>query len=200
MTHETVFAQAWADPANTRYEMRPIDVNAVLAERYEVSEPLVLTRTLLWDIEVRKARQPDLYIPRVVAEGSAQAWGSDDTYVRCSSQRLWLEPDRRGLIIEQTHLNRAKQTVTFIGAASHPGPDGEPLQATSDQPLFHVEHAVGGDEDRPLNLWRTVHLTTAPDQRIIDVFGRIDSDPWLPIFVEIYVRDVLHIDLKRKGG
>ncbi|WP_163506246.1 hypothetical protein [Fodinicola acaciae] len=196
--HEKVFAQAWDDPANTRYEMRPIDVNAVLAERYEVSEPLVLTRTMLWDIEVRKARRPDIYIPRVVAEGSAQAWGGDDTYVRRSSQRLWLEPHRHGLIIEQTHLDHASQTVTFIGAASHPGPDGAPLRATTDQPLFHVEHAVGGTEDQPLNLWRTVHLTAEPDQRIVDVFARIDEDPWLPIFVEIYVRDVLRIGLTRR--
>lgn len=198
LDHETTFQQAWADPANTRYEMPPNDVNRVLAEHYELSEPLLFTRTRLWDMEVRKARRPDLFIPYVVAEGSADAWGDDDTFVRRSSQRLWLDPEHYGLIIEQTHLNHAEQRVTFIGAAEHPDRDGKPLHATTDQPLFHVEHSVGGEETRPVNKWRTVHLTDAPDEGIVEAFKSRDRDPWLPIFVEIYIRDVLGIGLTRR--
>jgi hypothetical protein len=196
--HETTFEQAFNDPANTRYEATPIDVNRVLAERYELSEALLFTRTLLWDMEVRKARRPDLFIPYVVAEGSADAWGGDDTFVRKSSQRFWLDPENRGLIIERTHLNHAEQRVTFIGAAEHPGRDGKPLHATTDQPIFHVEHSVGGKETRPLNNWRTVHLTDGPDERITAVFNHRDSEPWLPGFIEIYIRDVLGIGLTRR--
>jgi hypothetical protein len=49
-------------------------------------------------------------------------------------------------VLEQTKLNHDNQIVTFIGAAELPGPNGEPLQATTDQPIFHVEHSVGGTE------------------------------------------------------
>ncbi|WP_163568105.1 SRPBCC family protein [Fodinicola feengrottensis] len=77
LDYETIFAQAWADPANTRYEMRPIDVNSVLAERYEPSERL--SRAQLWDVEVRKARRPDLFIPGVVAKKAVRRLGEVTT-------------------------------------------------------------------------------------------------------------------------
>jgi hypothetical protein len=196
--HEKLFHEAWLDPAATRYELAPVDVNRVLAERYDLAEPLVVTRTMLWDMEARKARHPDIFIPYVVAAGSADAWGDDDVFVRRSRQRLWLAPDTYGLVLEQTKLDHTNQIVTFIGAAELPGPDGEPLVATTEQPLFHVEHSVDGTEERPLNRWRVVHLTTAPDPRLHTTFARIDANPWLPEYVEIYVRDVLGVALTRR--
>lgn len=197
--HEKAFADAWADQANTRYELPPIDVNRALAERYELGEPLVFTRTMLWDMEVRKARRPDLFIPFVVAEGSAAAWGGEDTFVRRSQQRRWLAPEEYGLVLELTHLNHADQKVTFLGAAEHPDPDGRPLRAGTEQPLFHVEHSVGGEETRPLNNWRIVHLTERPDEKLIAVFDRMAGNPWLPEFVEIYIREVLGIGVTRRA-
>jgi len=56
---------------------------------------------------------------------------------------------------------------------------------------------VGGAETQPLNRWRIVHLTRAPDRRLIATFDRIAANPWLPEFVEIYIRDVLGITLSR---
>jgi len=198
LDHEKIFRQAWEDEAATRYELQGLDVNQVLADRYELGEPLVFTRTMLWDMEMRKARRPDLYIPYVVAAGSAASWGEGDVFVRKSMQRLWLAPDSYGLILEQTRLNHTSQVVTFIGAAELPGPDGELLRATTGQPIFHVEHAVGGTETQPLNLWRIVHVTDEPDSRIVAVFDRIAANPWLPEFIEIYIRDVLGIPLTRR--
>jgi hypothetical protein len=78
------------------------------------------------------------------------------------------------------------------------GPDGRTLVATSQQPLFHVEHAVGGAEQGPLNLWRIVHLTDAPDEQLTALFSRIWASPWLPEFVEIYIQRNLHIGLHRR--
>ncbi len=52
--HEGEFERAWADPRNTRVEPPSVDVNRVLAEHYRTSEPLTFTRTMLWDMEVRK--------------------------------------------------------------------------------------------------------------------------------------------------
>ncbi|SDM39517.1 hypothetical protein [Allokutzneria albata] len=197
LNHEDVFERAWADPANTRFTLPPVDVNQVLAERYRLDEPLVFTRTMLWDNEVRKARRPDLFIPFVVEPGSAAAWGGADVFVRRSRQRRWLDPATYGLVLEQTRLDHARQAVTFIGTAECADEHGERLHADTGQPIFHVEHAVGGEEDRPLNLWRIVHLTDAPNERIVEVFDRIAGSPWLPEFVEIYVRDVLGRKLDR---
>ncbi|WP_132113590.1 hypothetical protein [Actinocrispum wychmicini] len=193
------FLEAWDNPAATRYELPAIDVNEVLAERYQLGKPLVFTRTMLWDLEVRKARRPDLFIPFVVASGSAESWGEGDIFVRKSMQRLWTQPDTYGLVLEQTQLDHANQIVTFIGATELAGSDGEPLRADSRQPVFHVQHSVGGTENQPLNLWRIVHLTDAPDSGIIAVFDRIAAAPWLPEFIEIYVRDVLGISVTRSG-
>ena len=66
LNHEGEFQRAWADPSNTQFELPPVDINRVLAEHYRTSEPLMFTRTMLWDMEVRKAWRPDRYILSVV--------------------------------------------------------------------------------------------------------------------------------------
>src|SRR5256885_2706604 len=102
LEHEKVFREAWEDPTATRYELTPRDVNRVLADRYVLGEPLVFTRAMLWDLEVRKARHPDVFIPYVVAAGSAAAWGDGDVFVRKSMQRLWLDREGYRLGLEPT--------------------------------------------------------------------------------------------------
>ena len=44
-----------------------------------------------------------------------------------------------------------------------------------------------------MNNWRIVHVTGAPDARIVALFERIATNPWLPEVLEIYLRDVLTI-------
>jgi len=203
LNHEDEFQHAWADPSNTNIELPPIDVNRVLAEHYQMSEPLRFTRAMLWDMEVRKSRRPDLYIPSVVLKGSAQTWcersAADDaeSFNRSSQQRLWLEPDKYGLVLEQTFLNSVQQKVSFIAAADLAGPDGNHLHAGMDQPLFHVEHSVGGDELQPLNRWRIALLTDKPEPKLAERFALISGDVYLPEFIEIYIRNELNIELSR---
>jgi len=205
LNHEAEFERAWAESSNTRFELPPVDVNRVLAEHYRTSEPLTFTRTMLWDMEVRKAKRPDLYIPSVVQEGSANAWGRSSTadgkesFIRSSQQRLWLEPTEYGLVLEQVCLNPAQQKVSFIGAAELPDRDSNLLHAGAGQPLFHVEHSVDGDESRPLNRWRIVHLTDRPEHRLVERFTLMANDVWLPEFIEIYIRNDLNIKLTRRG-
>src|SRR6266571_2765533 len=69
------------------------------------------------------------------------------------------------------------------------------VRAGSGQPLFHVEHSVGGTELQPLNRWRIVHLTDALDERLIEGFERMARNPWLAEHAEIYIRDNLGIEL-----
>jgi hypothetical protein len=113
-------------------------------------------------------------------------------------QRLWLDRQRYELILERAFLNHDEQTVTFLGVRELTGPDGKLLRAGTGQPLFHVEHSVGGTGGQPLNRWRIVHLTEAPDERLIAVFEQMAASPWLAEHTEIYVRDTLGIELTRK--
>ncbi len=203
LNHEGEFERAWADPSNTRFELPSVDVNRVLAEHYRTSEPLTFTRTMLWDMEVRKAWRPDRYIPSVVQKGTAGTWSSQsaaggaESFLRSSQQHLWLKPTEYRLVLEQVYLDPSQQKVTFIGAAELSDGDGNFLRAGTRQPLFHVEHSVGGDESRPLNKWRIVHLTDRPEHRLVELFTRMANDLWLPEFIEIYIRSELNIELTR---
>ena len=58
LKHEEEFERAWTDPGNTRIELSPVDINLVLAQYYRTNEPLRFTRTMLWDMEVKKAFRP----------------------------------------------------------------------------------------------------------------------------------------------
>ena len=204
LNHEGEFQRAWADPSNTRFELPPVDVNRVLAEHYRTSQPFTFTRTMLWDMEVRKAWRPDRYIPFVVWVGSAHTLGRSsaadgtESFVRSSQQRLWLEPAEYGVVLEQVCLNPTQQKVTFIGAAELPDRDRNLLRAVARQPLFHVEHSVGGDESRPMNRWRIVHLTDKPEHMLVERFTLMANDVWLPEFIEIYIRSDLNIKLNRR--
>jgi hypothetical protein len=204
LNHEGEFERAWADPSNTRFEQPSVDVNRVLAEHCRTSEPPMFTRTMLWDMEVRKAWRPDRYIPSVVQEGSASTWsrrsvaGGTESFLRSSQQRLWLKPTEYRLVLEQVYLDPSQQKVTFIGAAELSDGDGNVLRAGTRQPLFHVEHSVGGDETRPLNKWRIVHRTDRPEHRLVERFTRMANEMWLPEFIEIYIRSDLNIKLTRQ--
>jgi len=109
-----------------------------------------------------------------------------------------LSPDNYGLVLERAHLDHHHQTVTFTGEPELTDGAERHLQASAAQPRFHVEHAVGGSERAPLNLWRIVHLTEQPDRQRIEQFARMWQSPWLPEFVEIYIRHDLHIGLTRQ--
>ena len=204
LNHEEEFERAWTDRGNTRIELPPVDVNRVLAGHYRTREPLTFTRTMMWDMEVKKAFRPDLYIPSVVTGGSARTWGrrvavgGAESFVRCSEQRLRLEPSRRGLVLERVFLDPARQSATFIGAAELPDEDGNLLRAGKGQPLFHVEHSAAGEESRPLNRWRIVYLTRRRKQELIDRF-QLAGEAWLREFFEVYIRRDLGIELTRRG-
>jgi len=83
----------------TRAVQPEIDINRVLQERYETSEPLTFTRTMLWDVEQRKAAAPGTYIPFVVRESSgvpSSACGCNPTTTGWfSSGRISITTSRR---------------------------------------------------------------------------------------------------------
>ena len=155
-------------------------------------------------MEVKKAWRPDLYIPSVVQKGSAQAWGHHSAtdgiefFVRSSQQRLWLDHEEYGLVLEPVSLDHSQQKVTFIGAAELSDGEGKTFRASKGQPLFHVKHLVGGDELRPLNKWHIVHLTDGLEHGLDETFTFMANNVWLPEFIEIYIRSNLNIKLTRR--
>lgn len=198
MDHEKVLDEAWRTPGVTAIDLPPVDVNQVLADRYELDRDVTFTRNTLWDMEVRKAAAPDVYIPTVVAPGSVTKFPSVEhdgfeDFTRVSDQRLWADPDRYGTIIEHVRLDHGHQRAFFLGATEF----GD-RTATTRQPLFHVEHSVAGAEDRPLNLWRVVLLTETVDQKLVDVFTRMGEDPYLRVFIEVYLQKQLGVAFRRK--
>jgi hypothetical protein len=152
-------------------------------------------------MEVRKAFRPDIFIAAVVKEASSATWNQrsvadgGETFYRKSEQRQRLVPGY-SLVLEQVRTNPANGKVTFIGAAQLPAADGTMLQAGTAQPLFHVVHVATGTETQPVNEWRMVHLTPEPNQQLLDHFAK-SASVYLPQFIEVYIRDVLKIDLTR---
>lgn len=193
------FDKAWHNPAHTTIAPEPVDVNALLQQHYSTSEPPRLTKPMLWDAEVKKAWDPMTYIPGVVREG--ESWGrkpldnEDECFLRASRQRAW-RTDVDGLVLEEVYLSRKEQRVLFLGRAEFSRDDSQNLRAGSHQPLFHVEHAVGGTDSQPLNLWRIVHLTTERDDEFIKrQTTQEGAADWLRKFIAIYVEKDLGIEL-----
>jgi hypothetical protein len=197
---EREYNEAWTAPSSTRFELRPVDVNAVLKNRYRMSPEQTLTRAMIWDMETKKAWDPLTYIPYVVSQ--ARSWGrtslSDGStrFVRSSLQRGWITSDE-GRVLEDVFVSDAKQTIYFLGRPRMVEENGNTVAASPFQPLFHVRHAVGGSEQTPLNLWSIVLLTKAPDPRYCEPFEQMVRTGLLPGFIEIYIERDLKLRLSR---
>lgn len=195
------YEQAWNDPAHTRFELPAVDVNKVLRDRYEMAPYRRLTRTMIWDMETKKAWDPLSFIPYVVSGGGS--WGRHDLhdgssrFSRASMQKGWIRPDS-GRVLEDVYVSSAEQSIFFLGRARMIAADGSGLRASDFQPLFHVHHGVGGTEDEPLNLWSIVLLTRRHEPAYEEPFRQLVQAGLLPGFIEIYIECDLGVTLKRK--
>src|ERR1700747_1811118 len=115
---EREYNEAWSAPSSTRFELRPVDVNKVLKERYRVSPEQSLTRAMIWDMETKKAWDPLTYIPYVVSQ--ARSWGrttlrdGSTRFSRSSLQRGWITSEE-GRVLEDVFVHDAKQNISFLG-------------------------------------------------------------------------------------
>ena len=183
------FEKCWLNPLYTAIELDDVDVNQTLAH-YKINKPIEFTKKMLWDLETKIAWDPASYIPYVVREGSAKSWEKQssvdgETFVRESEQKQWLNPDIYEKVYEEVYVNHHDQVVTFLGVISLPG-RAKPLQPK--QPLFHVQHAVGGVDRQPLNKWRIVFLTDKKDANLIEHFKSFNDPTTLPGFIEMYLK------------
>jgi hypothetical protein len=194
------FEMAWNNPDHTRFELPPLDVNDVLRARYTVEPALHFTRTMLWDMELKKSWDPARFIPYVVSEG--YSWGREvlaegcEHFHRSSTQLGWLGTGH-GKVLEEVFIDHRGQRILFMGRARF---DGEDDRASDFQPLFHVEHAATGNEQSPLNLWRIVVLTEKRDERFMQPFREKVKSGLLPGFIEIYIERELGRKLTRTSA
>jgi hypothetical protein len=195
---EREYREAWNNPSHTRFELPPVNVNKVLKDRYWITPDKNITRSMIWDMETKKAWDPLSYIPYVVSEG--QSWGriklqdGSHRFCRSSLQRGWITPEQ-GRVLEDVFVSAAKQAIFFFGRERMSLEFGNELEASKFQPIFHVEHSVEGSEDEPLNLWRIVLLTSEPDARYFAPFEQMVSAGLLPGFIEIYIQKDLGMRL-----
>ncbi len=168
------FEAAWNNPHHTAFQMDPVELNTTFEA---MGMNLRTTKSELWNIEVAKTSHPDVYIPHVVSTAEAQPilkLSPDLSFViRTSWQRSWLNPDVYTQVREEAYIFHNEQRILFFGRefdASH----------TPCQLLFHVEHAAGGTEENPLNMWRIVHLTPSYDLELAAVMKRL-NDNFLPV-------------------
>ena len=201
---EAAFERAWSDPRHTQIELPPLDVNRVVAASYVTGTPTTMTVAQLWDNEVKKAWDPLTYIPTPVRSsttfGHRPLPDGAETFVRWTEQRMWLSPSEFGPVIELVVVNHRQRRVTFLGAREARRDDGTLVRIEPAQPLFHVEHAVGGRDTAPLNLWRIVHLTGSRDERLIKRFENFRDPARLPEYIAIYLQHQLGIELRPRGG
>lgn len=199
---EEEFEKAWNNANYTQIKLDDININKVLDEHYETLIPVNFTRQMLWDMETKKAWDPKTYIPYVVRDG--QSWGrellenGDEVLVRSSQQKQWLNGEVYEEVFEEVYLNHKDQIATFIGTQNLRDSFGESLHLENQQPLFYIQHSVGGEESNPLNVWRIVHLTEGKDLQLIEHFKKLKDPTKLPGFVEIYIENDLQIPLSHK--
>jgi hypothetical protein len=123
---QLLFEECWRNLNYTQIELSDVDVNKTLLN-YKMNKPLIFTRSMMWDMETKKAWNPGKYIPYVIREGSAKAWGkhpstdsSGEIFLRSSFQKQWLNPDIYEEVFEEVYVNNEDQLVTFIGTTHLP--------------------------------------------------------------------------------
>jgi len=201
---EEEFEQAWNNPAYTQIKLDDVNINEILSLYYETPIPVYFNRQMLWDVETKKAWDPKTYISYVVRDGNS--WGremlenGDEVFVRSSEQKQWLNREVYGEVFEKVYLNHKDQKATFIGTQCLKNWDDEYIDLKNQQPLFHVQHSVEGEENNPINVWRIVHLTEEKDQRFVEELKKLIDPTRLPGFVEIYIKNDLQIPLKHIGN
>lgn len=198
---ELEFEKCWNNPKYTTINLDDVDVNKVLTH-YITQKPIHFTKTMLWDMERKKAWNPGAYIPYVIKQGSAKAWNKNpcpktggEIFVRYSDQKKWADSNQYETVYEEVYVNEDKKRITFLGVTQLPG-DVKKIHPT--QSLFHVQHGAAGDEDHPKNTWRIVHLTEHKDNQLIEIVSNMNDQTTLPGFIQAYIENDLHNPLQKK--
>lgn len=197
-----LFEKDWAAPQHTLFTLESAEVNLVLNTHYSTSSPVHLTKSMLWDMDKKKAWDPLSYIPHVVSQG--YSWGKierengDVSFMRWSMQKQWKD-GTPGMVIERVTLLEKEQRALFVGLSSATDDLGRSIEASQNQPLFHVEHGVSGtDEEHPTNTWRIVHLTLQEDPELTKGLVANTRPDVLPLYITNYIEKDLGVSVSKK--
>lgn len=197
---EKEFEKCWNNPKYTAIQLDDVDVNQALSH-YLTQKPVHFTKTMLWDMERKKAWNPGNYISYVVKEGSAKSWNKHpctitdgEIFVRCSAQKKWLNQSVYEDVYEEVYVDEKAKLITFLGVNALPD---KVDKIDLSQSLFHVQHGVAGTEDQPLNTWRIVHLTNDVDHQLINLFKNFNDKKTLPGFIQAYIKNDLKVSIKK---
>jgi hypothetical protein len=201
---EKEFEQAWNNPNYTQVKLENVDINEVLKNNYVTDKPIRFTRKMLWDLETKKAWNPKVYIAYVAR--TSHSWNKkeledgNETFLRSSEQRQWFNSENFADVFEKVYVNHPEQRVTFIGTDKLEDENHHLIYAKNDQPIFYVQHAVEGNEDQPINVWRIVFLTKEKDPKFNELFAARRNPAKLPGYVEIYIKNDLSTSLSPKAS
>lgn len=198
---ENEFQEAWNNPAYTQIEFVNGDLNAIFKSHYDTSDSVVFTRELLWEAEVKKAWDPKTYIPNVVKDG--KSWGrmvlenGDGIFKRTYEQRQFANNQEYGTVLEEVYMNWRRKLITCLGIRELVDNEGQKLESSISQSLFHAQHSVQEEENCLMHVWRMVLLTKEIDQNFPRTSNMNSS--MLPKFVEVYITNDLKKRVTYKG-
>jgi hypothetical protein len=197
-----LFENAWNDPDNLALTLDDIDINAVLSKNYVTEPPTRMTRTQLWDMERKKAADAVTFLGSVVKDAKTRRQLNANAFIRWTIQRQFLNPNVFDNVLEEVFLDDANQLVTFIGQRDESFIDWKPMQVTQQQPVFHVQHGVTGQEDNPINTWKIVFINPSEEARhtLKMNFSKFDYSRHLPYYVEVYLQRDMNIHIKHVGN
>lgn len=186
------FEAAWRDaPADARVEWPPVDVNRALAA---AGRPVAMTRWMLWDAEIRKARAPHVYLPSRFQR--SRIWDvrtspdGSQGFVRASVQRSWRPEGGMVTLVEAVSIDPIRQRIVFRSLRSAVDDTGQTVVATPTEPEFLVVHEVAGTDDHPEIHWRVVRSSPGDDRSWVAP-GVGDAAPTVPEFVDVYLAERL---------
>src|SRR5262249_32226011 len=87
---------------------------------------------------------PSWYTPGARMSGTGKRTPAAITSCVHQSSASGLRPGEYGTVLERVYLNHQEQKATFIGTSSVTDAAGHQVLAGTGQPIFHVEHSVGG--------------------------------------------------------
>jgi len=193
-----LFETAWNDPNNLAIMFDDIDINGVLSKNYVTDPPTRMTRTLLWDMERKKAADALTFLGSIVRDAKTHRQSNANAFIRWTIQRQFLNPEVFDNVLEEVFLDDANQLVTFIGKRDESFVDWKPLQVPQKQPVFYVQHGVTGQEENPMNTWRIVFINPSEDARCIlkTGLGKFEFSSHLPYYVEIYLQKEMNVHIE----
>lgn len=172
------FDEAYKDYAKQAFSAPELAINPLFnIKEFELYGFKGLSQSQAWEGEKLKAHRPQLFVPVIQAAGlipnTYRKTEYGETFDRVSIQPNW-QTGKLSIVKEEVHVIEAQRRILFLGRPVNRSEAKQVLGDFDDAyfenqgSLFHVEHGLAGEEDRPINTWRLVILDRAVSSQAID--------------------------------